>query len=405
MLFRSLQQFYDTPLTWGTLPAVLLSFCWLSLGSLLVGVGVALACAFVLKRFALALHAEQGERARRGEGGGWRGEVAWGALGKSTRAARAPLTPAAPHSRGCPLPPGPLPPPPSEHVHGDRALYEIAIVVMASYLAYLVAEVVGMSGIVALFFTGETRGCPALVSRCTPAHCTPAPPPLPRPSPPPPTHTLRVPLGICHAHYSFYNCSPPARTTLLWFFAFAAFACETFVFAYLGLQVGKRGGGRRDWGRAHTAPPTCSPTPSLPPKRPPAAQVATMQHEFDFGLVFSALPLAVLSRAANVFPCSQLINIGRRYKLPKNLQVGRASAQAHPRGGGGGAPIPPHPPDPPHPDTTTTRPSRPSPPTHTSPCCGRWACAERWPMGWLSTCLAPTSQGRLASQCLRLPRS
>lgn len=36
----------------------------------------------------------------------------------------------------------------------DGTLYEIAIVVMGSYLAYLVAEVVGMSGIVALFFSG-----------------------------------------------------------------------------------------------------------------------------------------------------------------------------------------------------------------------------------------------------------
>lgn len=36
----------------------------------------------------------------------------------------------------------------------DPTIYEIAIIVMGSYLAYLVAEVVGMSGIVALFFTG-----------------------------------------------------------------------------------------------------------------------------------------------------------------------------------------------------------------------------------------------------------
>ncbi len=39
--------------------------------------------------------------------------------------------------------------------HFDPAMYELAIVVMGSYLAYLLAEVVGMSGIVALFFSGE----------------------------------------------------------------------------------------------------------------------------------------------------------------------------------------------------------------------------------------------------------
>ena len=33
-------------------------------------------------------------------------------------------------------------------------IYEIALVVMSSYLAYLVAETVQLSGIVALFFTG-----------------------------------------------------------------------------------------------------------------------------------------------------------------------------------------------------------------------------------------------------------
>lgn len=54
VLFRSLLQFYDRPMGWGTLPAVALRFCVLALGSLLVGVGVALACAFLLKRFSSA---------------------------------------------------------------------------------------------------------------------------------------------------------------------------------------------------------------------------------------------------------------------------------------------------------------------------------------------------------------
>ncbi len=37
-------------------------------------------------------------------------------------------------------------------------MYEITLVVMSSYLAYLVAEVLGFSGIVALFFTGACWG-------------------------------------------------------------------------------------------------------------------------------------------------------------------------------------------------------------------------------------------------------
>lgn len=42
---------------------------------------------------------------------------------------------------------------------------------------------------------------------------------------------------------------------------------------------------------------TC-PTSSPPP-----------QHAFDFGLFFSGIPLAVLSRAANIGLCSRLINL------------------------------------------------------------------------------------------------
>lgn len=43
--------------------------------------------------------------------------------------------------------------------------------------------------------------------------------------------------GICHAHYSLYSVTPQAQVTLRRFFEVAAFLCETFVFAYLGLQV------------------------------------------------------------------------------------------------------------------------------------------------------------------------
>ena len=39
-------------------------------------------------------------------------------------------------------------------------MYEITLVVMSSYLAYLVAEVLGFSGIVALFFTGACCAAP-----------------------------------------------------------------------------------------------------------------------------------------------------------------------------------------------------------------------------------------------------
>jgi NhaP-type Na+/H+ or K+/H+ antiporter len=44
--------------------------------------------------------------------------------------------------------------------------------------------------------------------------------------------------GICHSHYCFYNLSPEARITTTTAFETGAFLCETFVFVYLGLQVG-----------------------------------------------------------------------------------------------------------------------------------------------------------------------
>ena len=46
--------------------------------------------------------------------------------------------------------------------------------------------------------------------------------------------------GICHAHYSYFSVERDAQITLRRFFQFAAFISETFVFAFLGLQVGLR---------------------------------------------------------------------------------------------------------------------------------------------------------------------
>ena len=78
----------------------------------------------------------------------------------------------------------------------NATIYEVALVVMSAYLAYLVSETLALSGIVTLFFT-----------------------------------------GICHAHYSYYSVTKEAAITLKRLFEFAAFLSEMFVFAYLGLQV------------------------------------------------------------------------------------------------------------------------------------------------------------------------
>ena len=131
---------------------LLITYCNRTIhSSLYAGLGVASACAFILKRFQLA----PGADSRQG---------------------------------------GPA---------FNATIYEVALVVMSAYLAYLVSETLALSGIVTLFFT-----------------------------------------GICHAHYSYYSVTKEAAITLKRLFEFAAFLSEMFVFAYLGLQVSHEGQSR-----------------------------------------------------------------------------------------------------------------------------------------------------------------
>lgn len=117
-----------------TLPFVALRFCWLAIGSLIVGLGVSLVCAFLLKRFDDYFSS-----------GAWASYLSKSSTVSHGRVGASNIT----------SDPSVSPPPPPPL---DPAIYEIAIVVMGSYLAYLVAEVVGMSGIVALFFAGIVHG-------------------------------------------------------------------------------------------------------------------------------------------------------------------------------------------------------------------------------------------------------
>ena len=70
VLFRSIETSSGSSFSIGTLPAILFQFCFLLLGSLLVGTGVALACAFLLKRFD-AYYSNPSEWGRSGHGGTW----------------------------------------------------------------------------------------------------------------------------------------------------------------------------------------------------------------------------------------------------------------------------------------------------------------------------------------------
>ena len=121
--------------------AVFLRFCVLSLGSLLIGVGVSLCCALLLKRFQQTAAADSEGSGRDGVRG------------------------AAPPSY-------------------DAPSYEIALIVCGSYMAYLLAEVCGGGGGCCC-----GSGCGAVM--CAAWLCRRQPPALPGRAPTPnPTHSV-----------------------------------------------------------------------------------------------------------------------------------------------------------------------------------------------------------------------
>lgn len=82
--------------------------------------------------------------------------------------------------------------------HSDFCKFELAFVLLSAYIAYTMAEIAGLSGIMALFF-----------------------------------------CGICNSHYGYYNTSQASKISSKYAFEALAFMAEVFVFAYLGMQVRK----------------------------------------------------------------------------------------------------------------------------------------------------------------------
>ena len=152
VLFRTLVEFYDSPLSAVTPLAVAARFGVVLAGSTAAGVAVALACAFVLKRFELAPEA----------GGGWAAQLEFEQQQQQRRAAAA-----AESANGGLLAevqedlPTPARNPRRHPTSANGGLsfsgpetYEMCLVCLGAYLSYLVAEAVGLSGIVALFSAG-----------------------------------------------------------------------------------------------------------------------------------------------------------------------------------------------------------------------------------------------------------
>ncbi|CAI5972212.1 unnamed protein product [Closterium sp. NIES-64] len=171
-------------------------------------------------------------------------------------------------------------------INSDFSKFELSLVLVSGYLSYSVAEMLSLSGIMALFFCGICNahyGAEAIkfelslmlvsaylsssVAEMLSLSCIMA----------------LFFCGICNAHCGYYNISHASKISSKYAFEALSFMAEMFVFAYLGMQV------------------------------------VVMQHVIDWGLLLSAIPLCLISRAFNVFPLSFLSNCTQANKIPANM--------------------------------------------------------------------------------------
>ncbi|GBG62679.1 hypothetical protein CBR_g31696 [Chara braunii] len=133
VLFRTFESFMNDQFSIATIGVALVWFCVNTVGSILIGFTVSLACAYILQNI---------------------------------------------------------------DQENEYSKFELGFILLSAYFAYLLAEILSLSGIMALFF-----------------------------------------CGICNAHYGYYNISQVSKTTTRFAFEALAFLAEIFLFAYLGMQV------------------------------------------------------------------------------------------------------------------------------------------------------------------------
>ncbi|XP_065347310.1 sodium/hydrogen exchanger 6 isoform X3 [Cloeon dipterum] len=91
--------------------------------------------------------------------------------------------------------------------------------------------------------------------------------------------------GMCQAHYTYNNLSVDSRKRTKKLFELLNFLAENFIFCYIGVSM-------------FTFP----------------------KHHFDVGFIVAAFFCAFLGRAANIYPLSFLLNLGRKPKISYNFQ-------------------------------------------------------------------------------------
>ncbi|KAH1023602.1 hypothetical protein HUJ04_012776 [Dendroctonus ponderosae] len=91
--------------------------------------------------------------------------------------------------------------------------------------------------------------------------------------------------GICQAHYTYNNLSEDSRIRTKQIFELLNFLAENFIFSYIGVSM-------------FTFP----------------------KHHFETWFIIAGFICAAIGRAANVYPLSFLLNLGRHPKIPLNFQ-------------------------------------------------------------------------------------
>ena len=91
--------------------------------------------------------------------------------------------------------------------------------------------------------------------------------------------------GICQAHYTANNLSDESRTRTKQLFELLNFMAENFIFTYIGVSM-------------FTYP----------------------MHKWKFAFILVAFVATLAGRAANIYPLSWLLNLGRRRQIPMKFQ-------------------------------------------------------------------------------------